>query len=43
MERKMGEPHSQSGRGEEKNSKPLPGLKPLIIQPITQHYTIELS
>jgi hypothetical protein len=32
-------PQSQSGHGgEEKNSQPLPELKPLIIQPITQYY-----
>jgi hypothetical protein len=37
-------PQSRSGhRGEEKNSQPLSGLKPLIIQPVTQHYTTELS
>jgi hypothetical protein len=26
-----------------KNSQPLPGLEPLIIQPVAQHYTTELS
>jgi len=35
--------HSQSGHsGEEKNSQPLPGHKPLIIQPVAQCYTTEL-
>jgi hypothetical protein len=28
--------------GEKKNSQPLPGLKPLIMQPLAQHYTAEL-
>jgi hypothetical protein len=37
-------PQSQSGRGgEEKNSQPLPGLEPPIIQPVAQFYTAELS
>jgi hypothetical protein len=37
-------PQSQPGcSGEEKNSQSLPGLKPLIIQPIAQLYTTELS
>jgi hypothetical protein len=36
-------PQSQSGHGGEgKNSQPLPGLKPPIIQPIAQHYPTEL-
>jgi hypothetical protein len=30
-------------RGEEKNSEPLLGLEPPIIQPVTQRYTTELS
>jgi hypothetical protein len=35
---------SWSGRGgEEKNSQPLPGLEPPIIQPVAQRYTTELS
>jgi hypothetical protein len=38
-------PQSRSGRsgGEEKNSQPLPGLEPPIIQPVAQHYTTELT
>jgi len=44
LDRRLGEPQSQSGHGgKEKNSEPLPGHKPLIIQPVTQHYTTELS
>jgi hypothetical protein len=44
LDRRLGGPQSQSGcGGEEKNSQPLPGLKSLIIQPIAQHYTTELS
>jgi hypothetical protein len=40
----MGGLQSRSGRcGEEKNSQPLPGLEPPIIQPIAQRYTTELS
>jgi hypothetical protein len=35
---------SWSGHGgDEKNSKPLPGLEPPIIQPVVQRYTIEVS
>jgi len=35
LDRRLGGPQSQSGHGgEEKYSQPLPGLKPLIIQPI---------
>jgi hypothetical protein len=35
---------SRSGRGgEEKNSQPLPGIEPRIIQPVAQRYTAELS
>jgi hypothetical protein len=42
--RRLGGPQSQSGHGpEEKNSQPLLGLEPLIIQPIAQHYTTELT
>jgi hypothetical protein len=42
--RRLGGPQSQSGcSGEEKNAQTLPGLKPLIIQPVPQCYTIELS
>jgi hypothetical protein len=40
----MGGPQSLSGRGgEEKNSQPLSGLEPPIIQPVAQRYTTELS
>jgi hypothetical protein len=44
LDRRLGEPQSQfvSG-GEKKNSQPLPGLEPLIIQPVAQRYTTELS
>jgi hypothetical protein len=39
-----GGPQSLSGRGgEEKNSQPLPGLEPPVIQPIAQRYTTRLS
>jgi hypothetical protein len=42
--RRLGGPQSRSGRGgEEKNSQPLPGLEPPIIQPVAQRYTTELS
>jgi hypothetical protein len=42
--RRLGGPQSQYGHsGEEINSHPLLGLKPLIIQPIAQCYTNELS
>jgi hypothetical protein len=44
MNRWMGGPQSRSRRGgEEKNSQPLPGLEPPIIQPVAQRYTTELS
>jgi hypothetical protein len=44
MDRRLGGPQSQSGHGgEEKNSQPLLGLEPLIIQSIAHHYTTELS
>jgi hypothetical protein len=34
----------QSGHdGEEKNSQPLPGLEPPVIQPVAQCYTTDLS
>jgi len=37
LDRKLGGPQSWSGcSGEEKNSHSLPGLKPLIIQPVAQ-------
>jgi hypothetical protein len=41
---RLGGPQSRSGRGgEEKNSQPLPGLEPPIIQTVAQRYTTELS
>jgi hypothetical protein len=44
MDRRLGRAQSRSGRGgEEKNSQPLPGLEPPIIQPVAQRYTTELS
>jgi hypothetical protein len=44
LDRRLGGPQSRSGRdGEEKNSQPLSGLKPLIIQPVAQRYSTELS
>jgi hypothetical protein len=44
LDRKLDGPQSQSGYGgEEKNSQPMLGLKPLIIQSIAQHYTTVLS
>jgi hypothetical protein len=43
LDRRPGGPHSRPGRGgEEKNSQPLPGLEPPIIQPLAQRYTTEL-
>jgi hypothetical protein len=43
LDRTLGDPQSRSGHGgEEKNSKPLPGLELPIIQPIAQRYTTEL-
>jgi hypothetical protein len=44
MDRRLGEPENQYGRGgEEKNSQPLPGLENPLIQPVAQRYTAELS
>jgi hypothetical protein len=44
LDRRLGGLQSSSGRGdEEKNSQPLPGIEPPIIQPVTQRYTAELS
>jgi hypothetical protein len=44
LDRRLGRSQSQFGcSGEEKNSQPLWELEPLIIQPIAQHYTTELS
>jgi hypothetical protein len=38
--RRLGGPQSRSGRGgEEKNSQPLPGFEPPIIQPVAQRYS----
>jgi hypothetical protein len=43
MDRKLGEPHSWSGHGdEEKNLQLLSGLETPIIQPVAQRYTTEL-
>jgi hypothetical protein len=39
LDRRLGGAQSRSGRGgEEKNSQPLLGLEPPIIQPIAQRY-----
>jgi hypothetical protein len=44
LDRRLGGPQSRSGRGaEEKNSQPLPGLEPPIIQAVAQHNTAELT
>jgi hypothetical protein len=44
LDRRLGWLQSRSERGgEEKNSQPLPGLEPPIIQPVAQRYTAELS
>jgi hypothetical protein len=44
LDRGMGWFHSWSGHGgEEKNSQPLSGLQPPIIQTAAQRYTNELS
>jgi hypothetical protein len=43
LNRRLGGPQSRFGRGgEEKNSQPLPGLEPPIIQSVAQRYTAEL-
>jgi hypothetical protein len=40
LDKRLGGPQSRAGRGgEEKNSQPLPGLEPAIIQPVAQRYT----
>jgi hypothetical protein len=37
LERRLGRPQNRSGcGGEERNSQPLPGLEPPIIQPVAQ-------
>jgi hypothetical protein len=42
--RRLGVTQGRFGRlGEEKNSQPLPGLKPPIIQLVVQRYTTEFS
>jgi hypothetical protein len=44
LDRRLGGLQSQSGHGgEKKNSQPLPGLEPPIIQHVAQRYTAELS
>jgi hypothetical protein len=44
LDRRMDGPQSWSGRGDEEiNSHPLSGLEPLIIQPVAERYTTELS
>jgi hypothetical protein len=43
LERRLRGPQSRSGRGGEKNSQSLPGLKPPIIQSVAQRYTTDLS
>jgi hypothetical protein len=44
LDKKLSGPQSRAGHGdEEKNSQPLPGLEPPIIQPVAQRYTTELS
>jgi hypothetical protein len=41
--RRLGRPQSRFGYGgEEKNSQPLPGLEPSIIQPVAQLYTTDV-
>jgi hypothetical protein len=43
LDRKLSGLQSRSGRGgEEKNTQPLPGLEPPIIQPVAQRYTTKL-
>jgi hypothetical protein len=43
LDRRLGGPQSRCGRGEEKNSQPLLGLEPPIIQLVAQSYTTELT
>jgi hypothetical protein len=44
LDKRLGGLQSRSGRGgEEKNSQPLPGLEPPIIQPLAQGYTSEIT
>jgi hypothetical protein len=43
LDRRLGGPQSRPGYGgEEKNSQPLPGLEPPMIQPVVQRCTNEL-
>jgi hypothetical protein len=43
LDRMLGGPQGRSGHGgEDKNSQPLPGIEPPIIQPVAQRYTAEL-
>jgi hypothetical protein len=40
LDRGLGGPQNRSGRdGEEKNSQPLPGHEPPIVQPVVRRYT----
>jgi hypothetical protein len=44
LDRRLCGPQSRSGRGsKERNSLPLPGFEPPIIQPIAKGYTTEIS
>jgi hypothetical protein len=44
LDRKLGGAHIRSERGgAEKNSHPLPGLEPSVIQPAARRYTTEVS
>jgi hypothetical protein len=44
LDRSLGGPQSRSGPcGEEKNSQPLRGIEPPIIQPVAQRHNTELS
>jgi hypothetical protein len=44
LDRRLGGPQSRSGRGgEEKNSQPLPGFEPPVIQPVPRSYTTEIA
>jgi hypothetical protein len=43
LDGRLGGPQSWSGHGcEEKNSQPLPGLEPQIMQPVVKRYATEL-
>jgi len=44
LDRGLDGPQSRSGHGyEEKNSQPLLGLEPLVIQPIAQRYALSVN